>query len=55
MALLPAQRQDCKSFEILGKELPWDKIKHLVSNKGYDTLNVRKIIKSHDVTSCNTI
>ncbi|MCP5369100.1 MAG: transposase [Rickettsiaceae bacterium] len=48
--LFPAQRQDCKSFEELNQELPWDKIKYLVADKGYDTANVRSIIKSHGVT-----
>ena len=47
--LFPAQRQDCKSFEELKKELPWNKIKHLVADKGYDTSNVRNIIKSYGV------
>ena len=45
--LFPAQRQDCKSFEDLESKLPWDKIKYLVADKGYDTANVRNIIKSH--------
>lgn len=48
--LFPAQRQDCKSFEELSKALPWYKIKYLVADKGYDTANVRRIIKSHGVT-----
>ena len=47
--LFPAQRQDCKSFEEFQGELPWDKIKNLVADKGYDTSNVRNIIKSHGV------
>ena len=45
--LFPAQRQDCKSFEELEQELPWEKIKYLVADKGYDTSNVRNTIKSH--------
>ena len=45
--LFPSQRQDCKSFEGLESRLPWDKIKYLVADKGYDTTNVRNIIKSH--------
>jgi transposase len=45
--LFPAQRQDCRSFEKIEKELPWDKINYLVADKGYDTSNVRNIIKSH--------
>ena len=49
--LFPAQRQDCKSFEDLKNELPWDKIKYLVADKGYDTSNVRNIIKSHGSTA----
>jgi len=48
--LFPAQRQDCKSFEELEQELPWNKIKYLVADKGYDTSNVRNIIKSYGVT-----
>lgn len=48
--LFPAQRQDCKSFEELKQELPWDKMTHLVADKGYDTSNVRNIIKSYGVT-----
>lgn len=49
--LFPAQRQDCKSFEELEQELPWDKIKHLVADKGYDTSRVRNIIKSYGTNS----
>lgn len=45
--LFPAQRQDCKSFEEIKDELPWDKIKYIVADKGYDTSTVRTIIKSH--------
>ncbi len=45
--LFPAQRQDCKSFEELQKELPWNNIKYLVADKGYNTSNVRNIIKSY--------
>ncbi len=45
--LFPAQRQDCKSFEDLKDELPWDKIKYVVADKGYDTFTVRSIIKSN--------
>jgi transposase len=37
-------------FEELKKELPWNKIKYLVADKGYDTSNVRNIIKSYGVT-----
>ncbi|MFK8040540.1 MAG: hypothetical protein AB8B67_04345 [Rickettsiaceae bacterium] len=37
-------------MRFLEKELPWDKIKHLVADKGYDISNARKIIKSYDVT-----
>ena len=48
--LFPAQRQDCKSFEELEHELPWNKITHLVADKGYDTSNVRSIIKSYGAT-----
>lgn len=48
--LFPAQRQDCKSFEDLESKLPWDKIKYLVADKGYDTTNVRNIIKLHGTT-----
>jgi len=48
--LFPAQRQDCKSFEELEQELPWNQIKYLVADKGYDTSRVRNIIKSHRVT-----
>ena len=48
--LFPAQRQDCKSFEDLERELPWDKIKYVVADKGYDTWNVRNIIKSYGAT-----
>lgn len=48
--LFPAQRQDCKSFEALEQELPWDKIKYLVADKGYDTSNVRNIVKSNGAT-----
>ena len=48
--LFPAQRQDCKSFEEIQKELPWERITHLVADKGYDTSNVRNIIKSFGVT-----
>ena len=45
--LFPAQRQDCKSFEELCKQWPWRKIKCVVADKGYDTRNVRNIIKEH--------
>lgn len=45
--LFPAQRQDCKSFEDLKDELPWDKIKYVIADKGYDTFTVRSIIKSN--------
>ena len=48
--LFPAQRQDCKSFEELEQKLPWDKINYVVADKGYDTSNVRNIIKSHGAT-----
>ncbi len=48
--LFPAQRQDCKSFEELEDSLPWDKIKYLVADKGYDTSKVRTTIKSYGVT-----
>lgn len=48
--LFPAQRQDCKSFEELQLELPWDKMKYLVADKAYDTSKVRVVIKSHGVT-----
>ena len=48
--LFPAQRQDCKSFEDLKDKLPWDKIKYVVADKGYDTSSVRSIIKSHGST-----
>lgn len=45
--LFPAQRQDCKSFEELSRQWPWDKIKRVVADKGYDTSKVRSIIKTH--------
>ncbi len=45
--LFSAQRQDCKSFEELQKALPWNNIKYLVADKGYDPSNVRNIIKSY--------
>ena len=48
--LFPAQRQDCKSFEDFEQELPWDKIKYFVADKGYDTSRVRNTIKSYGVT-----
>jgi transposase len=47
--LYPAQRQDCKSFEDIEYELPWEKIKYFVADKGYDTGTVRNIIKSYNV------
>jgi transposase len=46
--LFPAQRQDCKSFEELCQKWPWGKIKYVVADEGYDTGNVRNIIKSHN-------
>ena len=46
--LFPAQKQDCKSFEELCLHWPWDKIKHVVADKGYDTANVRNIIRMHN-------
>lgn len=45
--LFPAQRQDCKSFEEVCKQWPWGQIKRVVADKGYDTGNVRNIIKAH--------
>lgn len=48
--LFPAQRHDCKSFEELEKGLPWNKIKYLVADKGYDTARVRTTIKSYGAT-----
>ena len=42
--LFAAQRQDCRSFEELDQALPWDKIKYLVADKGYDTAKVKTII-----------
>ncbi|MFK8039967.1 MAG: IS5 family transposase [Rickettsiaceae bacterium] len=49
--LFPAQRQDCKSFKTIESKLPWNKINYLVADKGYDTANVRKIIKSNGATA----
>ena len=34
--LFPSQRQDSKSFDELCKKWPWDKIKQVVADKGYD-------------------
>jgi transposase len=46
--LFPAQRQDCKSFEELCRGWSWDKIQYVVADKGYDTGNVRNIIKAYN-------
>ena len=45
--LFPAQRQDCKSFEDICKKFPWNTIKYVVADKGYDTGKVRHIIKTN--------
>ena len=48
--LFPAQRQDCKTVEELWQDWPWDKIKHVVADKGYASGNVRNFIKSKGAT-----
>jgi transposase len=45
--LFPAQRQDCKTVEEVWPEWPWDKIKYVVADKGYDSSRVRNFIKAH--------
>ena len=46
--LFPAQRQDCRSFEELCQQWPWDQINYVVADKGYAASNVKDIIKSHN-------
>jgi len=33
--LFSAQRQDCRSFEELCQQWPWDQINYVVADKGY--------------------
>jgi transposase len=44
--LFPAQRQDCKTVEGLWQDWPWEEIKFVVADKGYDSSHVRDFIKS---------
>lgn len=45
--LFPAQRQDCKSFEVVCQSWPWESITHVVADKGYDSGHVRNLIRDH--------
>jgi hypothetical protein len=47
--LFPAQRQECKTIEDLWQSWPWEKIKFLVADKGYDSGAVRSFTKSKGV------
>lgn len=46
--LFPAQRQDCRSFEDLSRNWPWDKIGYVVADRGYTGANVKSIIMAHN-------
>jgi transposase len=50
MQVISSASTRLQKLRILQQELPWDQIKYLVADKGYDTSNVRKIVKSHGVT-----
>jgi transposase len=48
--LFPAQRQDCKTIEELWLSWPWNKIKYVVADKGYDSGQLRDFIKINKAT-----
>jgi hypothetical protein len=42
-----AQRQDCKTVEVLWQSWPWNDISYVVADRGYDSGQLRDFIKAH--------
>lgn len=49
--LSPGQRQDMALFHSLSLTWPWDKIRFVIGDKGYECYKVRKEIKDHGCIS----
>jgi len=47
--LVPGQRQDCKSVELLWREWPWTQMKAVVADKAYDNGIIRSFIRKQGV------
>ena len=48
--LSPGQRQDMVVFPELCKNLPWNNLKYIIADKGYETSNVRSLIRQLNAT-----
>ena len=45
--LSEGQRQDMKIFPLLCQKWPWERMKFIIADKGYATVDVKQMIRSH--------